>query len=127
MTTESYSHSAAQFSKRIRVATEAGTPLRLRGGGSKDWYGQTPQGEVLDTLAYAGIVSYEPTELVITARCGTPLAEIEALLAQHNQMLPFEPPHFGSGATLGGMLASGLSGTSRQAVGALRDFVLGAV
>ena len=67
------------------------------------------------------MIDYEPTELVITARCGTPLAEIEALLARHQQMLAFEPPHFGSGATLGGMVASGLSGPSRQAVGSLRD------
>src|SRR5471032_2622837 len=127
MTTESYSHSAAQFSKRIRVATEDGTPLRLRGGGSKDWYGQTPQGEVLDTRAYAGIVSYEPTELVITARCGTPLAEIEALLAQHQQMLAFEPPRHGATSTIGGVVASALSGPRRASAGAVRDFVLGAV
>ncbi|RXZ33302.1 glycolate oxidase subunit GlcE [Oxalobacteraceae bacterium CAVE-383] len=105
----------------------AGRPLRIRGGASKDWYGQTPQGELLDTRAYAGIVDYEPTELVVTARCGTPLAEIEAALAANNQMLAFEPPHFGPGATVGGMIACGLSGPARQAVGAARDFVLGAV
>ncbi|AIY39977.1 Glycolate dehydrogenase [Collimonas arenae] len=101
--------------------------LEIRGGGSKHWYGQQVQGDVLDTRGYSGVVDYEPTELVITARCGTPLAEIEALLAQHQQMLAFEPPHFGNDATFGGMLASGLSGPSRQAVGALRDFVLGTV
>lgn len=101
--------------------------LEIRGSGSKRWYGQEVQGELLDTRGYSGVIDYEPTELVITARCGTPLAEIEALLARHQQMLAFEPPHFGSGATLGGMVASGLSGPSRQAVGALRDFVLGTV
>ncbi|PFH10622.1 glycolate oxidase FAD binding subunit [Collimonas sp. PA-H2] len=101
--------------------------LEIRGGGSKHWYGQEVQGELLDARGYSGVIDYEPTELVITARCGTPLAEIEALLARHQQMLAFEPPHFGSGATLGGMVASGLSGPSRQAVGALRDFVLGTV
>ncbi|WP_211472230.1 glycolate oxidase subunit GlcE [Collimonas humicola] len=101
--------------------------LEIRGSGSKRWYGQEVQGEPLDTRGYSGVIDYEPTELVITARCGTPLAEIEALLARHQQMLAFEPPHFGSGATLGGMVASGLSGPSRQAVGALRDFVLGTV
>jgi glycolate oxidase FAD binding subunit len=101
--------------------------LRIRGGGSKDWYGQDVQGAVLDTTAYCGITDYEPTELVITARCGTPLAEIEAHLAQHGQMLAFEPPHFGPGATIGGTVAAGLSGPRRQAAGAVRDFVLGAV
>jgi glycolate oxidase FAD binding subunit len=105
----------------------AGRPLRIRGGGSKDWYGQTPQGTLLDTRAYTGIVDYEPTELVITARCGTPLAEIDAALAANNQMLAFEPPHFGPAATVGGMIACGLSGPARQAVGSARDFVLGAV
>jgi glycolate oxidase FAD binding subunit len=115
-----------QFQERIAQAGAAKSPLRIRGGGSKDWYGQAPQGEVLDTRPYRGIIDYEPTELVITARCGTPLAEIEAALAQHRQMLAFEPPHFGP-ATLGGAMAAGLSGPRRQAVGAVRDFVLGAV
>jgi glycolate oxidase FAD binding subunit len=115
-----------QFRQRVVAASERTTPLRLRGGGSKDWYGQAPQGEPFDTRAYRGIVAYEPSELVITARCGTPLAEIEAALAAQNQMLAFEPPHFGPSATLGGMLACGLSGPRRQAVGAMRDFVLGA-
>ncbi|HAT33970.1 MAG TPA: glycolate oxidase subunit GlcE [Janthinobacterium sp.] len=116
----------ATFKDRIAAAS-ADAPLCLRGGGSKHWYGQAPRGEVLATGAYRGILAYEPTELVITARCGTPLAEIEAALAERDQMLAFEPPHFGAGATVGGMLAGGLSGPRRQAVGALRDFVLGAV
>ena len=115
------------FRERIAAATADKAPLCLRGGASKDWYGQTLQGAVLDTRAYAGIIDYEPTELVITARCGTPLAEIEAVLAAHNQMLAFEPPHFGPGATVGGMVAAGLSGPGRAAVGSLRDFVLGVV
>jgi glycolate oxidase FAD binding subunit len=116
-----------QFAERIGQANADGAPLRIRGGGSKDWYGQTVQGAVLDASAYRGITDYEPTELVISARCGTPLAEIEAHLAQHNQMLAFEPPHFGSGATIGGTVAAGFSGPRRQAAGAVRDFVLGAV
>ncbi|MFM2086461.1 MAG: hypothetical protein RLZZ237_1330, partial [Pseudomonadota bacterium] len=116
-----------QFRQTILAASAAGKPLQLRGGGSKDWYGQQLQGEVLDTRAYAGIIDYEPTELVITARCGTPLAQIEAALAARNQMLAFEPPHFGAGATIGGVVASGLSGPRRASSGALRDFVLGAV
>jgi glycolate oxidase FAD binding subunit len=82
---------------------------------------------VLDTRAYRGVVSYEPTELVITARCGTPLAEIEALLAEHQQMLAFEPPRFGAASTIGGVVASALSGPRRASAGAVRDFVLGAV
>ena len=109
------------------AASAAGTLLRLRGGGSKDWYGQQLAGEVLDTRAYTGIIDYEPTELVITARCGTPLADIEAALAARNQMLAFEPPHFGPGATVGGVVASALSGPRRASAGAVRDFVLGAV
>jgi glycolate oxidase FAD binding subunit len=119
-------HVLQQFRERILAASAAGTSLRLRGGGSKDWYGQSLEGEILDTRAYSGIIAYEPTELVITARCGTPLAEIEAALAAQSQMLAFEPPHFGA-ATVGGMVAAGLSGPRRQAVGAVRDFVLGAV
>jgi glycolate oxidase FAD binding subunit len=115
------------FADRIGHATATGSPLCIRGGGSKDWYGQAVQGTVLDTTAYRGITDYEPTELVISARCGTPLAEIEAHLAQHGQMLAFEPPHFGAGATIGGTVAAGLSGPRRQAAGAVRDFVLGAV
>ena len=116
-----------QFRQQILAASAAGKPLRLRGGGTKDWYGQQLDGEVLDTRAYAGIIDYEPTELVITARCGTPLAEIEAALAARKQMLAFEPPHFGPGATVGGVVASALSGPRRASAGALRDFVLGAV
>ncbi|MEM5427596.1 glycolate oxidase subunit GlcE [Cupriavidus oxalaticus] len=119
------------FRDAVRQATETRTPLRLRGGGSKDFYGQAPEGQVLDTRAYAGIVDYDPAELVITARCGTPLAEIEAALADKRQVLAFEPPHFAlpgqaSAATLGGAVAAGLSGPRRQSAGALRDFVLGA-
>ena len=122
--------STEQFSETIRQAAAAGKPLRLRGGGTKDFYGQALAGAVLDTRTHAGIVDYEPTELVISARCGTPLAEIEAALAAKNQMLAFEPPHFGPGATIGGVVASGLSGPRRAAQGlysgAVRDHVLGA-
>ncbi|WP_404990948.1 glycolate oxidase subunit GlcE [Duganella sp. 3397] len=118
---------ASAFCTRIREATQTGQPLRLRGGGTKDWYGGEPAGEVLDTRAHTGVVAYEPTELVITARCGTPLAEIEALLESHNQMLAFEPPRFGAGSTIGGVVAAALSGPRRATAGAVRDFVLGAV
>ena len=118
-----------KLSERVREAAAAKRALRLRGGGSKDFYGQTLEGEPLDTRAYSGIVAYEPSELVITARCGTPLAEVEAAMRERGQHLSFEPPHFGNAtsfATLGGVVAAGLSGPGRQAAGALRDFVLGA-
>ncbi|RZA29956.1 MAG: glycolate oxidase subunit GlcE [Lysobacteraceae bacterium] len=118
--------SIEHFQERVRAAAADKTPLRIRGGGTKDWYGQRLDGEILDTRAYRGIVDYEPTELVITARCGTPLAEIEAVLAERNQMLAFEPPHFGDGATIGGVIAAGLAGPRRAASGGVRDFVLGA-
>jgi len=116
----------AELRERIRDAAARKAPLRLRGGGSKDFYGGLLAGEVLETRGHAGLVSYEPTELVVTARCGTPLAGLEAALAERGQMLPFEPPHFGAGATLGGCVAAGLSGPRRAAAGAVRDFVLGA-
>jgi len=112
--------------EKVLAASANKTALRIVGGGSKDWYGNALRGEALKAGDYRGIVSYEPTELVITARCGTPLAEIEAALAEQRQMLAFEPPHFGPGATVGGTVACALSGPRRQAVGALRDFMLGA-
>ena len=115
-----------QFRETVRAAAAGKSALRIRGGGTKDWYGGALEGEILDTRGHAGIVDYEPTELVITARCGTPLAEIEAVLAERRQMLAFEPPHFGDGATLGGAIAAGLSGPRRANSGAVRDFVLGA-
>ncbi len=115
-----------QFREQVRQAAAGKAPLRIRGGGTKDWYGGALQGEILDTRLHAGVVDYEPTELVITARCGTPLAEIDAVLAAQHQMLAFEPPHFGEGATFGGAVAAGLSGPRRANSGAVRDFVLGA-
>lgn len=104
----------------------AGSALRIRGGGTKDFYGQAPAGQLLETAEYSGIVSYEPTELVMTARAGTRLSEIEAALRERGQMLAFDPPAFGDAATIGGVVASGLSGPRRQSAGAIRDYVLGA-
>ena len=115
------------FKERIATATANKSPLRIKGNGTKDWYGQSLQGEVLDTTAYSGIIAYDPTELVVTARAGTSLREIGKALSEKNQMLAFEPPRFDGLATIGGIVASGLSGPRRQAVGAVRDFVLGAV
>lgn len=110
---------------RVREAAKTGTRLRLRGGGSKDFYGEALIGEPLDVSAYRGVVSYEPSELVVTVRAGTSLAELEVLLASQGQCLPFEPPHFGPNATVGGMVVSGLSGPARASVGAVRDYMLG--
>jgi len=103
----------------------ARAPLVIRANGSKDFYGQAIEGEVLDVSGNRGIVSYEPGELVLTAKCGTPLTEIEDLLEQHGQMLGFEPPNFRGASTLGGTLACGLSGPRRPHAGSARDFVLG--
>lgn len=114
----------AGWVEQIRQAGAEGAALEIRGGGSKRFYGQAPQGKLLDTRGYSGVVAYEPTELVITARSGTPLDELEAVLAEKGQFLAFEPPHFGA-ATIGGSVAAGLSGPRRQAVGAARDFLLG--
>jgi glycolate oxidase FAD binding subunit len=115
---------------RIRAAAGRHERLRVRAGGSKDFYGNTPRGSPLDPRAVHGVVAYEPTELVLVVRCGTTLAEIEALLESHRQMLAFEPPHFGTAATIGGCIASGLAGPRRAAAGyaygGVRDFVLGA-
>ncbi|MGZ5194183.1 MAG: glycolate oxidase subunit GlcE, partial [Ramlibacter sp.] len=101
------------------------TPLRIRGGGSKDFYGEPVAGELLHTTPFAGVTSYEPSELVVTVRAGTPLADLESLLAGQGQCLPFEPPHFGGGATVGGMVATALAGPARASVGGVRDYVLG--
>ena len=136
----------AELTDRIKAAAATRTPLRIRGGGTKDFYAQSLQGDVLDLRMLAGVTSYEPSELVVTALAGTPLAELEALLAAQGQCLPFEPPQFNvdadmpqppggggqqngaaeaSAATVGGMVASGLSGPARASSGAVRDFMLG--
>jgi glycolate oxidase FAD binding subunit len=112
---------------RIADAHASHTALRLRGSGTKDFYGEQIDGELLSLRAYAGVLDYEPSELVLTARCGTPLSQIEQLLAQHGQYLAFDPPAFGGDPSIGGVIAAGLSGPQRARAGAARDFVLGAV
>jgi glycolate oxidase FAD binding subunit len=116
--------------ERVRRAAADRTPLCIRGGGTKDFYGNAPRGDVLDTRGLRGVVAHEPSELVVTVRAGTPLAELETLLAAGGQMLAFEPPHFGDDATVGGCVAAGLSGPRRASsgttCGAVRDFLLGA-
>ncbi len=116
---------SGELAARLLRAAAEGTPLAIVGGGSKSFLGRTPEGEPFHVRAHRGIVAYEPTELVITARAGTTLAEIETVLTDGGQMLAFEPPHFGAAATLGGTVASALSGPRRPYAGAVRDFVLG--
>ncbi|WP_085717964.1 glycolate oxidase subunit GlcE [Pseudomonas sp. B28(2017)] len=111
--------------EQVNRALENATPLRIQGSNSKGFLGRTTAGEILDTRSHRGIVSYDPTELVITARCGTPLAQLEQVLDAAQQMLPCEPPAFGDSATVGGMIACGLSGPRRPWAGSVRDFVLG--
>ncbi|TAH47033.1 MAG: glycolate oxidase subunit GlcE [Betaproteobacteria bacterium] len=115
----------SEWSARVRAAAAKGASLCLRGGGTKDFYGRAPAGEPFELAANTGVIAYEPTELVVTVRGGTRLAELEALLAAQNQFLAFEPPHFGAAATVAGCVAAGLSGPRRATAGAVRDFMLG--
>jgi len=119
-----------RLKERIREAAASATPLRIRAGGTKDFYGNHARGELLDPRPLSGILAYEPSELVVTALAGTSLVELEQLLAGRGQMLPFEPPHFGAEATVGGCIATGLAGPRRASYGTtcggVRDFVLGA-
>ena len=109
----------------IREAAATATAVNIVGSGSKEFYGEAVSGRPLDVNSLAGITSYEPTELVVTARAGTPLLDLEAALAEQGQCLPFEPPRYGTGGTVGGMVAAGLSGPARPSVGSMRDHVLG--
>lgn len=111
---------------QVQTARAMKGALDIRGGSTKAFYGEAPRGEPLDVRPLAGISSYEPSELVVTVRAGTPLADLEAALAEKGQCLPFEPPRFGVGGTVGGMVAAGLAGPARAAVGGVRDYVLGA-
>ncbi|TCV62236.1 glycolate oxidase subunit GlcE [Pseudomonas fluorescens] len=125
MRSEHDNDDSASLLEQVNQALQNATPLRIQGANSKAFLGRIVAGEVLDTRSHRGIVSYDPTELVITARCGTPLSELAAVLDAAQQMLPCEPPSFGDGATVGGMIASGLSGPRRPWAGSVRDFVLG--
>ena len=115
------------WTEQLHAARLESRRVRIVGAGSKAFLDPPHDPALIElrTSAHRGIVAYEPSELVVTARAGTPLAEIEALLAEQGQYLAFEPPHCGAGATLGGAVAAGLSGPARASVGALRDFVLG--
>ena len=118
MTIESWQH-------QIKEAAARSEKLVIRGSGCKSFLAPEARGEVLDTRAHSGIIEYDPKELVIVVRCGTSIAEVEQTMAAANQMLAFEPPRFGEHATIGGMVASSLSGPRRPYAGAVRDFVLG--
>lgn len=116
------------FAHAINAAAKNKKPLYIRGGNSKHFYGDLLTEyahDTLDVTTFSGVVNYEPSELVVTARAGTRLADLETMLTEHQQMLAFEPPHFDENATLGGCIASGLSGPRRAYTGAARDFVLG--
>jgi glycolate oxidase FAD binding subunit len=112
--------------EQVRAAAAARRPVRLRGAGTKDFYGEGFAGTALELRPLTGIVDYDHCELVITARCGTALSELESTLAARGQMLAFEPPTFGADPSIGGVIAAGLSGPRRPYAGAARDFVLGA-
>jgi glycolate oxidase FAD binding subunit len=115
----------ARLIDQVARAREQHAPLDICGGGTKRFYGESPAGAPLDVTPLSGISCYEPTELVVTARAGTPLRDLEAALEEHGQCLPFEPPRFAPGGTVGGMVAAGLSGPARASVGSVRDHVLG--
>jgi glycolate oxidase FAD binding subunit len=115
----------ARLIDQVADACAHRTPLDICGGGTKRFYGESPAGLPLDVSPLSGITCYEPTELVVTARAGTPLQDLEALLQEHGQCLPFEPPRYAQGGTVGGMVAAGLSGPARASVGSVRDHVLG--
>ena len=117
--------SQQDLQQQVQAAVADHTPLVIRSSGSKAFYGRATQGEPLSLDGHSGIIDYTPSELVISARAGTPLSELETTLSQEGQMLAFEPPHYGKGATLGGCIACGLSGPRRPYTGAVRDFVLG--
>ncbi len=142
MATTAHDAAMQDLIDQLQAARATKTPLDIRGGGTKAFYGGVRSGTPLDVRALAGISSYEPSELVVTVRAGTPLAELEAALAEQGQWLPFEPPRFGAapgaagiaagpttealGGTVGGMVAAGLAGPARAAAGSVRDYLLGA-
>ncbi len=116
---------ADDLQARVREAHAARSPLCIVAGGTRGFYGRRVEGAELAVGGHRGIIEYQPSELVVTVRAGTPLAELEEALREQHQMLAFEPPHHGEDSTIGGAIACGLSGPRRAAAGAARDFVLG--
>ncbi|MDG5974286.1 glycolate oxidase FAD-binding subunit [Hydrogenophaga taeniospiralis CCUG 15921] len=123
--TSSPTDSPRDLIQQVQAAAAARQPLRITGGDTKAFYGQPTDGERLSTTGWSGIVSHEPSELVVTVRAGTPLVELEAALAEQGQCLPFDPPRFGAASTIGGVVAAGLAGPARATAGGVRDFLLG--
>jgi glycolate oxidase FAD binding subunit len=117
--------SSDTIQQQVIEAYSSKTPVNIVGGNSKAFYGNHVEADTLDVSGHSGILSYEPTELVITARAGTLLSDVEQLLKENGQVLPFEPPAFANTATLGGTIACNLSGPARAYTGAARDFLLG--
>ena len=124
-------YSLSHMAEKVLAARNSLKPIRICGGGSKAFYGNPDldvqeEGHVkLNMSSLKGIVTYEPSELVLTAMAGTPLNEIKAVLAQSHQMLPFDPPEFSDQATIGGCVAAGLSGPNSFSAGPIRQYVLG--
>ncbi len=116
---------ASSIQHSIVQAKNNKAALQIICGGSKSFYGRQPVGTPLSIAGHQGVINYYPSELVITARTGTLLSDIEHLLAEHGQMLAFDPPYFSSQASLGGAIACGFSGSRRPYYGSARDFVLG--
>ncbi len=111
--------------EHVAASVANGVALQIVGGGSKSFYGNSVEAETLEVAGHSGIIDYDPAELVITLRAGCNLAEVEALLAQNNQILGFEPLHLGDSATIGGVISSALAGPRRAYAGGVRDFILG--
>ncbi len=116
---------ASQFQEQIRESVANALPLQITGNGSKAFYGNASEGDELKVAGHSGVIDYDPAELVITLRAGCRLADVEALLAEKNQMFAFEPPHFSENATIGGIVATGIAGPRRAFAGGVRDYILG--
>jgi len=114
--------------EHVRQAVDANAPLRIVGGNSKAALGnniaQPDNTTVLNTRSHEGIIDYDPTELVVSVRAGTPLKSLNEALANQGQLLPFDPPDW-AGSTIGGVIACALSGPRRPFSGSARDYVLG--
>ena len=123
--TVSESNIEADLQAQVLQSVSNASPLKIVGGDSKAFFGKTVEADVLSVAEHRGIIDYDPAELVITLRAGCRLEEVEALLAENNQMLGFEPPQLSSAATIGGLVATGLCGPRRAYSGAIRDFILG--
>ena len=115
----------ATLTATIAQACANGTATVIGGHGSKSFFTRNVEGELVSTVDHIGVLDYRPDELVITTRSGMPLKDLASIVAAENQMIPFDPPHFNGRGTVGGALATGLSGPGRPWFGSARDCVLG--